>query len=96
MSAYISHVLNRTAEESDTKPFLSDQFDVNAYANAILAGRIYDPEAPASAEGSGTGKSAKGREAEKGDTSAELARLNYGIVCCSLQRPDGPLTSRRT
>ena len=67
----------------DTKPFLSDHFDVNAYANAILAGRIYDPEAPASAEGSGSGKTAKGRdarEAEKGDTSTELARLNYGIV----------------
>jgi hypothetical protein len=65
----------------DPKPFLSDHFDVNAYANAVLSGKIYDPEAPSQAEGSGSGtvKIVKGREAERGDVGVELAKLNYGI-----------------
>jgi hypothetical protein len=61
---------------------LSDKFDVNTYANAILAGKIYDPESPTFAEGSGSYKNGKARDTEKGDVGVELARLNYGIVRC--------------
>ncbi|WWC86312.1 uncharacterized protein L201_001185 [Kwoniella dendrophila CBS 6074] len=58
----------------DHKPFLSDSFDVHAYANAILQGKLYRPDDKVE-EGS------KGSEKEKGDgdVGAELARLNYGI-----------------
>ena len=74
---------------SDHKPFLSEHFDVNAYANAVLSGRRYDPDAEHSeaaqlADGSAaknvSTKSAKTKEGEKGDVGLELARLNYGIV----------------
>lgn len=64
----------------DHKPFLSDNFDVNAYANSVLSGRVYDPEASSSSEPNVGGKSTKGREVEKGDVGVELARLSYGIV----------------
>ncbi|KAK8865981.1 hypothetical protein IAR55_001131 [Kwoniella newhampshirensis] len=58
----------------DHKPFLSDSFDVHAYANAILQGRAYRPDEPESEEG-------KRGEIDKGDrdVGSELARLNYGI-----------------
>ncbi|WVR05941.1 hypothetical protein IAU60_002967 [Kwoniella sp. DSM 27419] len=57
----------------DHKPFLSDSFDVHAYANAILQGKPYRPD-----DG---GQSSKGTGKDKGDgdVGAELARLNYGI-----------------
>ncbi|WWC58668.1 uncharacterized protein I303_101212 [Kwoniella dejecticola CBS 10117] len=57
----------------DHKPFLSDSFDVHAYANAVLQGRVYRPDE----------KAEEGVKADKekgdGDVGAELARLNYGI-----------------
>lgn len=73
----------------DQKPFLSDKFDVNSYANAVLSGKIYDPESPSFAEGSGSNTAnSKSRDTEKGDVGVELARLNYGIVCHSHSRSD--------
>jgi hypothetical protein len=79
---------------ADHKPFLSDKFDVNSYANAVLTGREYDPNAPIASESAGPStapalRNGKGKEvAEKGDVGLELAKLNYGIVsdfllhCC--------------
>ena len=66
---------------TDHKPFLSDNFDVNSYANSVLSGRAYDPEASTSSEPNSTApKVMKGSEVEKGDVGVELARLSYGIV----------------
>ncbi|ORX36009.1 Golgi transport complex subunit 5-domain-containing protein [Kockovaella imperatae] len=53
----------------DEGPFLSDNFDVNAYANAVLAGQNYDPDKPQPTK----------KSDEKGDVGLELAKLNYGI-----------------
>ncbi|WWD17827.1 hypothetical protein CI109_102270 [Kwoniella shandongensis] len=58
----------------DHKPFLSDAFDVHAYANAILQGKVYRPDEPEIEEGK-TGEKDKGDR----DVGSELARLNYGI-----------------
>jgi hypothetical protein len=66
----------------DQAPFLSDKFDVHAYANAVLAGQAYRPddEPVQNGEGSavkaGTASSGSG----KGDIGMELAKLNHGIV----------------
>jgi hypothetical protein len=79
------YVLGVELTPADHKPFLSDNFDVNSYANAVLSGRVYDPEASTSSEPNGTAKPMKGREVEKGDVGVELARLSYGIVSL---RPD--------
>ena len=79
---------------SDYTPFVSPKFDVNAYANAILAGESYDPEESKAVVGQENGlrnsgqAKGKGREttmdgvgmAVKGDIGVALARLNYGIV----------------
>lgn len=35
---------------TDHKPFLSDKFDVHAYANAVLAGQVYRPDDKAASE----------------------------------------------
>ncbi len=78
----------------DYTPFVSPKFDVNAYANAILAGETYDPEEIKIAVGlqndrrSSVQAKGKAREtamdglgmAVKGDIGVALARLNYGIV----------------
>ncbi|KAK4685489.1 conserved oligomeric Golgi complex subunit 5, partial [Tremellales sp. Uapishka_1] len=55
------------------KPFLSDKFDVNDYANAVLQGRTYRPDED--------GESSRERESGdgRGDMGVEVARLNYGI-----------------
>ncbi|OCF73876.1 hypothetical protein I204_05721 [Kwoniella mangroviensis CBS 8886] len=57
----------------DHKPFLSDSFDVHAYANAILQGKVYRPDEKSE------GGSKADKEKGDGDVGAELARLNYGI-----------------
>ena len=64
----------------DEEPFLSDHFDVNAYANAVLAGRTYDPNADASSSQQNSKGKGKSVDGEKGDVGLELAKLNYGIV----------------
>lgn len=66
---------------SETKPFLSDRFDVHDYANAVLRGATYDPDATLAGD---TRRESSAREPErreeKGDLALEVARLNYGIV----------------
>ena len=57
----------------DQESFLSDRFDVNAYANAVLAGKVYKPDE----EDAGISQASTG---EKGDVGVELAKLNLGIV----------------
>ncbi|OCF41801.1 hypothetical protein I317_04407 [Kwoniella heveanensis CBS 569] len=59
----------------DHKPFLSDSFDVHAYANAILQGQTYRPDEKTE-EGKGNNREKSGGDA---DVGAELARLNFGI-----------------
>lgn len=65
---------------------------MNSYANAVLSGKIYDPESPSFAEGSKSGIGNKNRDTEKGDVGVELARLNYGIAsqprCCAIFETD--------
>lgn len=78
----------------DHAPFISPKFNVNAYANAILAGEPYDPEAqipapPVQSEGNASssndlaegndGTIASGSLNVKGDVGLALAKLNYGI-----------------
>ncbi|KAJ9100674.1 hypothetical protein QFC21_003719 [Naganishia friedmannii] len=79
----------------DHAPFISPKFNVNAYANAILAGEPYDPEAqipapPVQNEGNAAlnsnevsegndGAIASGSLNVKGDVGLALAKLNYGI-----------------
>lgn len=58
----------------DHKPFLSDSFDVHSYANAILQGRQYTPDQPQQ------NNAKEDNDKADPDVSAELARLNYGIV----------------
>jgi hypothetical protein len=80
---------------TDHAPFISPKFNVNAYANAILAGEPYDPEAqipapPVQSEGNASssndlaegndGTIASGSLNVKGDVGLALAKLNYGIV----------------
>lgn len=69
---------------------------MNAYANAILAGEPYDPEAqipapPQQSEddssgdnGGNDGVIASGSLNVKGDVGLALAKLNYGIVSAYL------------
>ncbi|WVQ85258.1 hypothetical protein IAT38_007423 [Cryptococcus sp. DSM 104549] len=57
----------------DPKPFLSDSFDVHAYANAIIQGKTYRPDEPEDEQGKGD------KDKGDGDVESELARLNYGI-----------------
>ncbi len=67
----------------DTKQFLSDRFDVHDYANAVLQGKAYDPDAGRPRSGSTAKEGDAGpsrRQEEKGDLGLEVARLNYGIV----------------
>ncbi|KAI9635240.1 Golgi transport complex subunit 5-domain-containing protein [Dioszegia hungarica] len=65
----------------DQAPFLSDRFDVHAYANAVLAGQAYRPDdepvqnGEASTVKAGTASTGSG----KGDIGMELAKLNHGI-----------------
>lgn len=83
----------------DQSQFLSDKFDVHAYANAVLAGQIYRPDeefeqngtAIASGSGSSTtvglgpgGKGVNGDVGGKGDIGSELAKLNHGIVSAAI------------
>lgn len=71
----------------DTKPFLSDRFDVHDYANAVLQGKAYDPDAGRPRSGSTAKEGDAGpsrRQEEKGDLGLEVARLNYGIVSAPL------------
>lgn len=58
----------------DHKPFLSDSFDVHSYTNAVLQGRQYIPDQPQQ------DNSKEDNDKADPDVSAELARLNYGIV----------------
>ena len=73
----------------DEEAFLSDKFDVSAYANAVLAGKPYQPDkedevATITGKDKGKGESVDaavgGGTGEKGDLGVELAKLNYGIV----------------
>lgn len=63
----------------DHKPFLSERFDVHAYANAVLSGKSYRPD-----EDDEAGTSERGRriaeDKERVDVGSELAKLNHGIV----------------
>ncbi|ORY23208.1 Golgi transport complex subunit 5-domain-containing protein [Naematelia encephala] len=68
----------------DHTPFLSDKFDVHAYANAALSGQVYDPDAEDGPTVNGgskvvVGSSSRRIDNEKGDVGVELARLSYGI-----------------
>jgi hypothetical protein len=75
---------------ADHAPFISPKFNVNAYANAILAGEPYDPEAQIPAppveneagttEDGDSGEIASGSLNVKGDVGLALAKLNYGVV----------------
>jgi hypothetical protein len=67
----------------DTAPFLSENFDVNIYANSVLSGRAYRPDDTPETGGTElrkNGSSSRIIDGDKGDVSLELARLNYGIV----------------
>lgn len=64
----------------DQAAFLSDNFDVNGYAKAVLAGQTYRPDDPNEAEGASQQKDA---HAGRGDIGVELAKLNQGIVSLS-------------
>jgi hypothetical protein len=67
----------------DHAPFLSDRFDVNAYANAVLAGRSYRPDdLPDTEDMDANGSKAVRADAAgaQGDIGMELAKLNHGIV----------------
>lgn len=65
---------------AETKPFLSDRFDVHDYANAVLRGATYDPDAKLATDGHRDSTANDDRREQKGDLSTEVARLNYGIV----------------
>jgi hypothetical protein len=84
---------------SDHAPFVSPKFNVNAYANAILAGEQYDPEAqipapPVEPESSSVdhigkedgdgGAFLSGSLNVKGDVALALSKLDYGIVGAKL------------
>jgi hypothetical protein len=90
----ISHT-DSLSISSDHAPFISPKFNVNAYANAILAGEPYDPEAqipapPVEQEPNAVLEDAKedrdggailsGSLNVKGDVGLALAKLDYGIV----------------
>lgn len=64
--------------DPDTTAFLSDKFDVQDYAEAVLQGRTYRPDEEAPLD------KGKGRltdvQGDRGDVGVELARLNQGIV----------------
>jgi hypothetical protein len=70
---------------SDHQPFLSDRFDVHAYANSVLSGRSYRPDDEFE-EGSSERKRGLVDEKDRGEVGIELAKLNYGIVRLSLSR----------
>ncbi|RXK42491.1 hypothetical protein M231_00045 [Tremella mesenterica] len=61
----------------DQTPFLSDRFDVNDYANAVLSGNVYRPDDPQA--GSSTDRSRSEDKSGIADAGVELARLSYGI-----------------
>ncbi|KAI5452220.1 hypothetical protein NCC49_001154 [Naganishia albida] len=78
----------------DHAPFVSPKFNVNAYANAILAGEPYDPEAqipappvepetsaaePRGKEETDGGAILSGSLNVKGDVALALSKLDYGI-----------------
>ncbi|GMK58813.1 hypothetical protein CspeluHIS016_0602550 [Cutaneotrichosporon spelunceum] len=66
----------------DSKAFLSDRFDVHDYANAVLQGKAYNPDAGIPRSGVTAKEGDPGpsrRQEEKGDLGLEVARLNYGI-----------------
>lgn len=65
----------------DHRPFLSDRFDVNAYANAVLSGKTYRPDDEGDEGGSKPERNGVAEDKGRGDVSVELAMLNYGIVC---------------
>lgn len=63
---------------SDSTAFLSDKFDVQDYAEAVLQGRPYRPDEQVTRN---KGKSkATDSQGDRGDVGVELARLNQGIV----------------
>lgn len=81
--------------DPDHAPFISPKFNANAYANTILAGEPYDPEAqipaPPVEQESSTVLHDATEEADggaflggslnvEGDVGLALARLDYGIV----------------
>ncbi|KAJ9113081.1 hypothetical protein QFC20_001968 [Naganishia adeliensis] len=81
--------------DPDHAPFISPKFNANAYANTILAGEPYDPEAqipapPVEQESSTVlhdateeadgGAFLSGSLNVEGDVGLALARLDYGIV----------------
>jgi hypothetical protein len=63
---------------NDTTAFLSDKFEVQEYAEAVLQGRIYRPDDEAPLD-KGKGRVTDG-QGDRGDVGVELARLNQGIV----------------
>lgn len=63
---------------ADTTAFLSDKFDVQDYAEAVLQGRAYRPDEEAPLD-KGKGRVIDG-QGDRGDVGVELARLNQGIV----------------
>jgi hypothetical protein len=76
----------------DTAAFLSERFDVQDYAEAVLQGRPYRPDdEPVQDKGKARATDGQGN---RGDVGVELARLNQGIVSkfqrLSLLAADGP------
>ena len=64
----------------DTTAFLSNKFEVQDYAKAVLQGRAYRPDdEDESGKGNGVARATDG-QGERGDVSVELAKLNQGIV----------------
>lgn len=64
----------------DTTAFLSNKFEVQDYAKAVLQGRPYRPDdEDESGKGKGAARASDG-QGERGDVSVELAKLNQGIV----------------
>lgn len=64
----------------DQAAFLSDNFDVNGYAKAVLAGKSYQPDDIVD-----EGNVKNDAEAGRGDIGSELAKLNQGIVSWRLE-----------
>lgn len=65
---------------ADTTAFLSDKFEVQDYAKAVLQGRAYRPDdVEESGKGKGATRATDG-QGERGDVGVELAKLNQGIV----------------
>jgi hypothetical protein len=66
---------------ADSTAFLSDKFDVQDYAEAVLQGRTYRPDDEVALD-KGKARATDG-QGDRGDVGVELARLNQGIVCQS-------------